>query len=593
MCSKLMMEDTPRPHLITLVRQALEELAGRPAGDPATVLEEAWELGRALDIGEAALAVLVAAADSSGACKQEGYPATVSWLRTDLGMTHGRAGERVTLARQLSRLKRTSTLLSQGELSVGYAREICGAVARLDDADALVAEEILLGMVESQAGVREVAKAATRITDLVRQHQGRDPEPEDGRRDERRSWLRHSRSVGGGSFVKGWLSALDEATVAQIIDPLTKPAGKDDPRDAAERQADALMSVLAQGGRHAGVTVIAHLSALNPDTNPPCHADNRHNDSQHNANHHGEQNDSHRSGGGSSSGSSDRLHSHSGGQQSGPGKGSDHSDDQHGGSQHSGSRQSGSSRSGSLGSVQSSAFRSTDGPSHHSSAAGRTAAAADPPFVGRAHSQHSERPANDHGASKQRESEQRESDHGGSEQSDRGRGAVAPASGRGWSAGRRAGARLLDGTPLSPAQARRVALAGGINLLLLGNGGHPLYLGRQVRCVTPAQRKVLEALYPTCAVAGCEIPTHLCEIHHLGGGWKFGTPTNIDQLVPACRFHNQWIEDHPHHTTETRDNDGRTRLLIQRLRHGTRPTDSGPPRSPRPSTPPSSANSSA
>jgi hypothetical protein len=139
-----------------------------------------------------------------------------------------------------------------------------------------------------------------------------------------------------------------------------------------------------------------------------------------------------------------------------------------------------------------------------------------------------------------------------------------------------------------------VALAGGINLLLLGNGGHPLYLGRQVRCVTPAQRKVLEALYPTCAVAGCDIPTHLCEIHHLGGGWKFGTPTNIDQLVPACRFHNQWIEDHPHHTTETRDNNGRTQLLIQRPHQKNQPTTLQPPppsRSPRPSTPPSPTTS--
>jgi hypothetical protein len=148
--------------------------------------------------------------------------------------------------------------------------------------------------------------------------------------------------------------------------------------------------------------------------------------------------------------------------------------------------------------------------------------------------------------------------------------------------GRPVGARLLNGTAVSPAQARRLALTAGINLLLLGKGGHPLYLGRRVRFATPAQRRVLEALYSTCAVTGCDIPAHLCEIHHLGGGWKFGTPTDINQLVPACRFHNAWIEDHTDQVTETTDQSGRTQLVIQRLRRADRPPR---PRSTRTSRP--------
>jgi hypothetical protein len=447
MCSKLELEETPSPQLITQLGEILQELAGRAAPDsPAAALEDAEELGRVLEIGEAALAVLVARVDSSGVYGEQGYPATVSWLRQTVGMTHGRAGERVALARQLPRLEQTRTRLAHGSLSAAYAREISGAVGRLDDEDTVVAEEILLGLVESGAGVREVARAAARIADLVGQHRGREAEPEDGRRGQRRSWLRRSRSLGGGSFIKGWLSALDEATFAQIVDPLTTPTGKDDPRDTAERTADALMSVLAQGGRTSGLTVIADLPALTPhtDTNPDT------------------------------------------------------------------------------------------------SAAPQT------------HNQHTD------------------SRHSG----------VAPTPGNGWSVGRRDGARLLDGTPLSLAQARRVALAGGISLLLLGKGGHPLYLGRKVRCVTSAQRRVLEALYPTCAVVGCQIPAHLSEIHHLGGGWKFGTPTDIDRLVPACRFHNQWIDDHPHQITEVRDQTGRTHLHIQRLPRGNRHPDPQPPQPP-------------
>ena len=126
-------------------------------------------------------------------------------------------------------------------------------------------------------------------------------------------------------------------------------------------------------------------------------------------------------------------------------------------------------------------------------------------------------------------------------------------------------ARLLNGTPISAQDARRIALNAGISPLLLGHHGSPLYLGRTVRFVTPAQRKVLLALYETCIVHGCHIPAHLCEIHHLGGGWKLGTPTDIDQLAPACGWHNRWIDHHPDHITQTTDTHGRTVIKIQPL----------------------------
>jgi hypothetical protein len=124
-------------------------------------------------------------------------------------------------------------------------------------------------------------------------------------------------------------------------------------------------------------------------------------------------------------------------------------------------------------------------------------------------------------------------------------------------------ARLLDGTVISAQDARRIALNAGINTLILGTDGLPLYLGRTVRFVTPAQRKALLAMYDTCAVKGCQIPAHLCEIHHLHGGWKLGTPTDLDNLVPTCGWHNRYIEHHENHITQTRDSAGRVILTIQ------------------------------
>jgi hypothetical protein len=63
-----------------------------------------------------------------------------------------------------------------------------------------------------------------------------------------------------------------------------------------------------------------------------------------------------------------------------------------------------------------------------------------------------------------------------------------------------------------------------------------------------------------------ERPAHLCEIHHLDGGWKLGTRTDIDKLVPACGWHNRWFEQNTDRITQTRDTQGRTVLTIQQPR---------------------------
>ncbi|GAA1824342.1 hypothetical protein GCM10009735_69180 [Actinomadura chokoriensis] len=117
-------------------------------------------------------------------------------------------------------------------------------------------------------------------------------------------------------------------------------------------------------------------------------------------------------------------------------------------------------------------------------------------------------------------------------------------------------ARLADGTPIPAAHARRIALAAGVSPLLLGRGNLPLYLGHRVRFATPAQRQVLETLYPTCAVHGCEIPGTLCEVDHVHG-WALGhSPTDIDQLTLTCGWHNRYKHTNTHHIHITREHNG-------------------------------------
>ncbi|MBO2444542.1 HNH endonuclease signature motif containing protein [Actinomadura nitritigenes] len=152
--------------------------------------------------------------------------------------------------------------------------------------------------------------------------------------------------------------------------------------------------------------------------------------------------------------------------------------------------------------------------------------------------------------------------------------------------GGNAPARLTDGTPIPAAQARRIALAAGVSPLLLGRGNTPLYLGYRERFASAAQRQVLETLYPSCAVRGCEVPGTLCEVDHVHG-WALGrSPTDIDQLALACGWHNRFKHANPDQIQITKGHDGRYlyRLLPPadaRDKRGVGPPGSiGPPDNP-------------
>lgn len=140
-------------------------------------------------------------------------------------------------------------------------------------------------------------------------------------------------------------------------------------------------------------------------------------------------------------------------------------------------------------------------------------------------------------------------------------------------------ARLPDGTPIPADHARRIALNAGISPLLLGAGGHPLYLGRTERFATPAQRRVLEALNPTCAVQGCQVPGTLCEIDHVDG-WALGAPTDIDRLTLCCGWHNRYKHTHSDHVHITKDQGGRYLYRLHPPETPTAPAITTPSRPP-------------
>ncbi|MCB0968016.1 MAG: DUF222 domain-containing protein [Ilumatobacter sp.] len=94
-------------------------------------------------------------------------------------------------------------------------------------------------------------------------------------------------------------------------------------------------------------------------------------------------------------------------------------------------------------------------------------------------------------------------------------------------------AELID-----DATVHTIVVRNGVVLHAPGN----LDLGRSTRLASPAQRRALRALYPTCAIPGCDTRFDRCKIHHILW-WRNGGNTDLDNLLPICTHHHTKIHD--------------------------------------------------
>jgi hypothetical protein len=70
--------------------------------------------------------------------------------------------------------------------------------------------------------------------------------------------------------------------------------------------------------------------------------------------------------------------------------------------------------------------------------------------------------------------------------------------------------------------------------------GERLDLHREVRTVTPAQKRALTLRDGGCRVRGCHRPPEHCRAHHLDW-WEHGGPTDINNLVLLCAYHHRAV----------------------------------------------------
>jgi proteasome lid subunit RPN8/RPN11 len=102
--------------------------------------------------------------------------------------------------------------------------------------------------------------------------------------------------------------------------------------------------------------------------------------------------------------------------------------------------------------------------------------------------------------------------------------------------------QVLGGSPITAAEARRLACTAGIIPAVLGGASEVLDLGRIQRFFTAAQRRALLLRSATCEAEGCDIPGTWAEAHHWLA-WAQGGTTDLDNAALLCSHHHHRAHD--------------------------------------------------
>ncbi|MGF1616647.1 MAG: DUF222 domain-containing protein [Acidimicrobiia bacterium] len=89
---------------------------------------------------------------------------------------------------------------------------------------------------------------------------------------------------------------------------------------------------------------------------------------------------------------------------------------------------------------------------------------------------------------------------------------------------------------------------------IVTDNGRPVATGTLSRRPTAAQKRHLEAVYPTCVFPGCRQPSFQCDLDHRRPRSQ-GGPTHNDNLGPLCRHHHMMRHHAPWQLTRLPDGD--------------------------------------
>jgi hypothetical protein len=94
------------------------------------------------------------------------------------------------------------------------------------------------------------------------------------------------------------------------------------------------------------------------------------------------------------------------------------------------------------------------------------------------------------------------------------------------------------GAAISAARVRWLACDGNVTRVIIGPQGQPLDLGRSRRVVPPHIRRAVEVRDKHCVFAGCEAPSHWCDVHHVREWLADHGETSVENSGLLCERHH-------------------------------------------------------
>ena len=103
-------------------------------------------------------------------------------------------------------------------------------------------------------------------------------------------------------------------------------------------------------------------------------------------------------------------------------------------------------------------------------------------------------------------------------------------------------AETADGTAIPVPTIQRLCCEAIIQAVIVNPDSTVDRLCAKQRTANRHQRRILEAMYSTCAHPHCEVPVSACRIHHIVW-WTRGGKTVLANLVPLCGPHHHLVHE--------------------------------------------------
>jgi len=183
----------------------------------------------------------------------------VSVLRDQCRMTAGAAAQAITVGEQRERLGFSSQALLGGEIGFRHLSLLAYTVKALAESPtARGSSELPLLEKARTTSVKGLIRACARYRQLM--------DPAACLREEQEAveyrFLELRTDEGGGLWLRGWLENESGALLKTALEPLAQPDGESDHRRPSQRQADALVQIVAGSAGPAQLQISATVESL-------------------------------------------------------------------------------------------------------------------------------------------------------------------------------------------------------------------------------------------------------------------------------------------------------------------------------------------